>query len=88
MDYFLVLYFLAGAAQNFLFILNMRFVHRDRPLPASAFSFFVSILSVWVLYDIITRIGESRGLVAIVIYSLGFAAGTYGAMKLKLEKVS
>ena len=88
MDYFLVLYFFAGAAQNFLFILNMRFVHRERVLFASVFSFLVSMLSVWVLYDIITRIGQSRGVIAIVIYSFGFAVGSFMAMRLKLEKSS
>ena len=86
MDYFLILYFLAGAAQNFLFILNMRFVHRERILLTSIFSFLVCMLSVWVLYDIITRIGQSRGMVAIIVYSLGFSFGTFTAMNLKLKK--
>lgn len=66
----------------------MRFVHRERALLVGLFSFLVSMLSVWVLYDIITRIGQARGMIAIVIYSLGFAAGSFTAMKLKLEKAS
>ncbi|MEK7541336.1 MAG: hypothetical protein AAB533_00615 [Patescibacteria group bacterium] len=46
------------------------------------------MLSVWVLYDIITRINQSRSIIAIVIYSFGFAAGSFTAMKLKLKKAS
>ena len=83
-----MLYFFAGAGQNFLFILNMRFVQRGHALLASIFSFLVSMLSVWVLYDIITRINQSRGILAIVIYSLGFAAGSFVAMKFKLRERS
>lgn len=85
MAYSLILYFLAGAIQNFLFILGIRFVHDKRALVASGFSFLVSIVSLWALYDIITRIDRSQGLVAILVYSLGFASGTYGAMKMKLK---
>lgn len=88
MDYFLILYFFAGATQNFLFILNMRFVQRGRAFSASIFSFLVSMLSVWVLYDIITRINQSQGIIAIVIYSFGFAVGSFVAMKLKLREAS
>lgn len=88
MDYFLIFYFLAGATQNFLFILNMRFVQRGRPVLASIFSFLVSMLSVWVLYDIITRINQSQGIIAIATYAFGIAVGTYAAMKLKLREAS
>lgn len=88
MNYFLILYFFAGVAQNFLFILNMRFVQRGHTLLVGFFSFWVSMLSVWVLYDIITRINQSRSIIAIVIYSFGFAAGSFTAMKLKLKKAS
>ena len=83
--YLLAIYFLAGAVQNFLFILGLRFVAKDRTILASTFSFLVTIVSMFSLYSIVSRLDTQHSIIAIIIYGLGFAVGTFSAMKLKLE---
>ncbi|MDD5547636.1 MAG: hypothetical protein PHN74_01910 [Candidatus Pacebacteria bacterium] len=38
------------------------------------------------LYNILNRLDDERSFVAIIIYSLGIATGTFLAMKFKLEQ--
>ena len=84
--YLLGIYFLAGAVQNFLFILGIRFVAKDKAFLASVFSFLVTIVSLFALYSILSRLDAQRSIVAIIIYGFGFAVGTYLATKFKLEE--
>lgn len=86
----LLLYFLAGVLQDFLFTLNLRYVARNNLLLAALSSFLVTVVSLLVLYNIITRLDSQGSILAIIIYSLGIAIGTVLAMKFKIgfkEKV-
>jgi len=58
---------------------------KERIIPAAFYSFAVSVVSMLVLYNIITRLDSGRSLVAIIIYSLGIGTGTILGMKLKIS---
>ena len=64
--------------------LNWRFVSKDRAIHASFYSFLASLISFVVLYDILRRLDSERSITAIVVYSLGIAAGTFLGTKLKI----
>ena len=83
---YLIAYFLAGVLQDFLLTLNWRFVAKEKIIPASFFSFIVTVVSMIVLYNILTDIDSQQSILAIVIYSLGIAAGTFLGMKMNIEK--
>ncbi len=85
MGYYLILYFLAGVLQDFLVTLNWRFVSKERVIPAAIFSFTVTVVSILVLYNIITKLDEERSLIAIVIYALGVGTGTILGMGMKIS---
>ncbi len=72
--------------QDVFWTLNVKYVATDRPLLASTFSFFTSMISLGVFYDILTRLDTERSILAITVYSLGIAVGTFIAMKSKFGK--
>src|SRR3989344_4006557 len=84
MSCYLVVYFLAGVLQDFLFTVNLRYVARNKTFLAVLSSFLTVVVSMLVLYNIITQLDQQKGVTAIIIYALGIAAGTYLAMKFKL----
>lgn len=84
MDYYLLVFFFAGVLQDFLLTLNWRFIARNKAFLASLFSFLTTVVTMIVLYNILTKLEDQRGLVAIIIYALGIATGTFVAMKFKL----
>lgn len=86
MYYYLILYYLAGVFQDFLLTSNWRFIAKERKLPASVLSFLVTIVSMVVLYSILTRLDEQRSIVAIIVYAFGVATGTFLAMSVKIKK--
>ena len=86
MYYLLIIYFLAGILQDFLLTLNFRFIAKEKIMPASLFSFLVTVVSMLVLYNILTQLDNSRSLMAIIIYALGVATGTALGMKTKISK--
>jgi|WetSurMetagenome_2_1015567.scaffolds.fasta_scaffold1055468_2 uncharacterized protein YebE (UPF0316 family) len=83
MNLFLVLYFLAGVLQDYLVTLNWRFIAKEKVFPAVTFSFLATIVSLTVLYNIITSLDPSKSIIAILIYSLGVSMGTLLGMKTK-----
>lgn len=84
MDYFLLIYFFVGIVQDFILTLNFRFIAKDKILSAVISSFVITVISMLVLYDILTRLDTQKSLVAIIVYALGIAAGTYLGMKFKV----
>ena len=83
MNYFLIIYFLAGVLQDFLLTLNYRFIAKDKAFLAVLTSFLVTVVSMLVLYNILTRLDAQRSIVAIIVYAVGIATGTLLAMKFK-----
>jgi len=83
MKYYYLIYFLAGVLQDFLLTLNWRFVAKDKPTAAATFSFLTTVVSLTVLYNILTQLDKQRSVVAIIIYAIGIATGTFLAMKFK-----
>ena len=77
----LVIYFVVGVVQDFFFTLNSRYIAEKKVWPAVAFSFLTILMSMVVLYNILNEIDSDKSIVAIFIYSLGIALGTYLAMK-------
>lgn len=84
MDYYIVLYFFAGIVQDFLLTLNWRYVAKHKIAPAVGLSFLVTIVSLLVIYDIISRLDSQRSILAIIVYAAGVATGTFLAMKFKI----
>ena len=67
MDYYIILYFFAGILQDFLLTLNWRYIAKHKIAPAVGLSFSVTIVSMLVIYNIISRLDSQRS-----IFELGF----------------
>jgi len=83
-----IIYFLAGVLQDVFFTLNIRYVTKERVLLATFSSFLAVIVSMLVLYNIIVKLDSQRSIIAIIIYAIGVATGTFLAMKLKISSKS
>ena len=79
----LLIYFAVGIVEDFLLTLNWRFVAKDKAFPAVTFSFLTTVVSWLVFYNILTGLDSEKSIVAILVYSLGIATGTFLAMKSK-----
>jgi len=86
MELQLLAYFFAGVLQDFLVTLNQRYVIKDHVISAMITSFFITIVGLVVLYNIISSLDPQQSILAIVIYALGITIGTFLAMKLKIGK--
>lgn len=84
MNYYLILYFAAGVLQDILFTLNIRYITKEKTFLAVLYSFLTVIVSMFVLYNIITQLDAQRGILAIIVYAAGIGVGTFLAMKLKI----
>lgn len=85
MDYYIVLYFFVGILQDFLLTLNWRYIAKHKIAPAVSLSFLVTIVSLLVIYDIVSRLDSQRSIFAIFVYALGVATGTFLGMKFKIK---
>ncbi len=79
----LLIYFFAGMVQDFFLTLNWRYIAADKKIAASTSSFLTTVISMLVLYNILTNLDSQRSLVAIIIYALGIGTGTLLAMLVK-----
>ena len=84
MGYYMILFYFAGILQDFLLTLNWRYIAKNRVLPASTLSFLVTIVSMTVLYNILSRLDSERSIWAIIVYALGIGTGTFLGMKFKI----
>jgi uncharacterized protein YebE (UPF0316 family) len=78
---YLILYFLAGVIQDFLFTLNLRYVAKNRIVSALITSFLVTVVNLYALYNILTQFDSQKTIAAIIVYALGITTGTFLAMK-------
>lgn len=78
----LLMYFLAGVIQDFFFTMNSKYIAKDRVVPAVLYSFLTVLMSMIVLYNILSELSSEKSLLAIIVYSCGIAIGTYVAMRL------
>ena len=85
MDYYLLIYFFIGILQDFLLTLNLRFIAKEKFLGAALTSFVATIITLTVLYHILTHLESEKSIIAIIIYALGIAIGTVLAMKMKIS---
>ena len=76
-------YFLAGIVQDFLITLDWRYIAKNKVIPATILSFLATVITMVVLYKILTQLDGEQSIMAIVVYSAGIAAGTFLAMKFK-----
>jgi len=79
-----LIYYFAGVLLDFLLTSNWRAVAKEKPITATIFSFATTVISTTVLYGIIATLDPSKSMIAIIIYSLGVASGTFLAMRLKV----
>lgn len=79
----LIIYFIVGVIQDFFFTLNSRYVAKDKIVPAVIFSMLTVLMSMLVLYNILSELDPQKGILAIVVYSFGIATGTFLAMKFR-----
>ena len=77
----LAVYFLAGVLQDFLFTVNIRAIDDHKVFRAAATSFLTVFVGLIVLYNILSRLNGERSIVAITVYCLGVALGTFLGMK-------
>jgi len=84
MGLYLFIFFLAGVLQDFIATLNMRYIAKGKIFSAVITSFLVTMVGLLVLYNILTDLDSKRGVIAIGVYALGIAVGTFFAMKFKL----
>lgn len=82
----LLIYFVVGIVQDFAFTLNMRYIAKDDAWLSALTSFITTVISLGVLYSILTRLNENRSIIAILVYALGISFGTLIAMKIKIKK--
>ena len=81
--YYLLIFYLVGILQEFLTVLWLRFVSKDKTISAVVLSFITMLVSLLVIYNILTQLEAQKSTAAIVVYALGFATGTFFAMKIK-----
>lgn len=70
--------------QNFLFTLNTRFIAKDSVVLAVTTSFLATVVTMLVIYDVLTRLDSQESIIDIVTYALGISTGTFFAVKFKL----
>ncbi|MFH1990728.1 MAG: hypothetical protein ABIJ19_02645 [Patescibacteria group bacterium] len=83
---YLLVYFLAGVLQDFLFTLNIKYVAINSVILAMFTSFLITVVNLVVLYNILSAMDSQRSIAAIVIYAAGIAMGTLLAMKFKIGR--
>jgi hypothetical protein len=83
MSYYLIIYLFVGILHDFLLTLNYRFIAKDKTLPAVITSYLVTVVTMLVIYNILTKLDNQRGVIAILVYALGISIGTFFAMKFK-----
>jgi uncharacterized protein YebE (UPF0316 family) len=81
---YLLIFFIAGIIQDFVVTLNWRYIAKEKVALASLFSFLTTVITLGVLYSILTKLDETRSISAIMIYAIGVATGTLIAMKVKI----
>jgi uncharacterized protein YebE (UPF0316 family) len=82
----LVVYFLIGVLQDFLFTVNLRYVAKNKIFLAVSTSFLVTVVNLLVLYNILNQMDSGRTFTTIIIYALGITTGTFLAMKFKINE--
>lgn len=83
MDYYIIIYFLVGIFQDFLVTLNWRYIAKHKIAPAMLLSFLVTVTTMLVIYNILSKLDSQRSIIAIIVYASGVAIGTFLAMKFK-----
>lgn len=83
MDYYIILYFFVGIFQDFLVTLNWRYIAEHKIVPAMLLSFLVTVTTMLVIYNILSKLDSQRSIIAIIVYASGVAIGTFLAMKFK-----
>jgi sorbitol-specific phosphotransferase system component IIC len=80
----LIVYFVAGIIQDFFFTAGIRYVTKEKVFLSVLTSFLTVVVSMLVLYNIVTELTGQSGILAIVIYAAGVGTGTFLAMKLRI----
>jgi uncharacterized protein YebE (UPF0316 family) len=84
MNYFIIIYFFVGIFQDFLLTLNWRYIAKHKIAPAMLLSFLVTVTTMLVIYNILSKLDSQRSIIAIIIYAAGISVGTFLGMKFKV----
>jgi len=83
----LLIYYIAGLLQDFLFTLMFRFVSKEKAIQAAIFSFIGTMVAMVIFFDIVTRLSAEESILGIFAYALGISSGTFLAVKTKIDKL-
>jgi len=83
MEYYLFIFYLVGLLQEFLTTLYFRFIAKGKIISAVILSFATTLIGLLVIYNILTQLETRKGVIAIIVFALGVATGTFLAMKIK-----
>lgn len=83
---YLLIFYIAGIVQDFVVTFNWRFIAKEKIFLSSLFSFLTTVITLLVLYNILTKLDQNRSIPAIFAYAIGVATGTLIAMKIKIDK--
>ena len=84
----LIRYFIVGLIEDFLGTMTLRLVIKERIWLSTIFTFVINVIGMAVFYSIFVRLTTETedGIIAILVYSLGIASGTFVAMKVKIGR--
>lgn len=82
----LIIYFIAGMAQEFLYTLSIRFISKEKAIASAITVFFASLVVLIVFYNIVMFLDPKESIISIIVYAAGVATGVFLAVKLKVEK--
>ena len=79
----LVIYFAAGFVLAYFSTLQLRLVAHTKIVRATILTFFLQVISLFVLANIIAEINSKRSIGVVITYALGITIGTYVALRYK-----
>lgn len=75
-----LLFFFVGLFQDILITYYYQVIAKERAVRAAAASFVVTVVNIWVLYELVSGVESQAGSV-ILVYACGNAVGTFIVIK-------
>jgi uncharacterized protein YebE (UPF0316 family) len=76
-----LIYFGAGILQDIVITFYYRFVAAQKAFLSATFSFITTLISLTILYEVLTNLTPQSGIWLIISYALGNGVGAYLAVK-------
>lgn len=72
--------------QDIVITFYYRFISEKKALPSATLSFFITLINLTILYNILQNLSPDSGIALIMVFALGNALGAYLAVKFSLYK--